>query len=115
MDSNVGQIPGMDLPQSSGGQNVPAAFPAVPGSGGHGTAAGGAQQGSASVALPIEVADEPASDDELDQEWVNRAKDVVERTKSDPYTQSNELNKVKAEYLKARFNKDFNVSNSASK
>lgn len=42
----------------------------------------------------------------LDQEWVNKAKDIVERTQGDPFTQANELSKVKAGYLKARYNKD---------
>lgn len=49
------------------------------------------------------------SDEELDQEWVNKARDIVEQTKSDPFTQSNELHKVRAGYMKARFNKELNV------
>lgn len=53
-----------------------------------------------------------SSDDgseELDQEWVSKAKDIVEKTKSDPFLQSQELSRVKAGYLKVRYNKDFKV------
>jgi hypothetical protein len=46
----------------------------------------------------------------LDQEWVDKAKQIVERTKGDPFLQSKELNKAKAGYLKARYNKDFKVA-----
>ena len=46
---------------------------------------------------------------DLDQEWVNKAKDIVEKTKGDPFTQSRELSKVKAEYLKSRYNKQISV------
>lgn len=48
-------------------------------------------------------------DSEIDQEWVNKAKDIVEQTKDDPFSQSRELNKAKADYLKTRFNKEFKV------
>lgn len=46
----------------------------------------------------------------LDQEWVDKAKQIVERTKGDPFLQSKELSKAKAGYLKARYNKDFKVA-----
>lgn len=49
------------------------------------------------------------SDEELDQEWVNKAKDIVEQTKSDPFTQSNELHRVRVGYMKVRFNKELNM------
>lgn len=49
-------------------------------------------------------------DSAIDQEWVNKAKDIVEQTKGDPFTQSRELNKAKADYLKTRYNKDFKVA-----
>lgn len=98
-DSN--QTPGMNLLQPTGGQNVQA-----------GAATGGAPQAQAAPVGPLQVqiADETATDEQLDQLWVNKAKDIVERTKSDPFAQSNELSKVKAEYLKARFDKDLNAS-----
>lgn len=54
----------------------------------------------------------PADDsntDALDQEWVNKAKAIVEQTKNDPFLESKELSKVKADYLKIRYNKHIKV------
>lgn len=48
--------------------------------------------------------------DLIEKEWIVRAKAVVEQTKNDPYVQNRELNKVKAEYIKKRYNKDIKVS-----
>jgi hypothetical protein len=57
--------------------------------------------------------DDPQQSDnrtnDLDQEWVNKAKDIVEKTKGDPFMQSRELSKVKAEYLKSRYNKHISL------
>lgn len=52
-----------------------------------------------------------ASDDTdaLDEEWVNKAKAIVERTKEDPYIESKELSKAKADYLNVRYNKQIKV------
>lgn len=46
----------------------------------------------------------------LDQEWVDRAKAIVERTKDDPYQESREIGQVKADYLRIRYNKQVNVA-----
>jgi len=43
--------------------------------------------------------------DELDKEWINKAKHIVEQTKQDPFAQSHEIGKIKANYLNTRFNK----------
>lgn len=43
--------------------------------------------------------------DLIEKEWVDKAKELVERTKSDPRQQNIALNKMKADYLKKRFNK----------
>jgi hypothetical protein len=51
---------------------------------------------------------------DLDQEWVNKAKEVVERTKNDPFTLTKELSKVKAEYLKTRYNKEIKADENNS-
>ena|SRR3990167_2179931 len=48
--------------------------------------------------------------DLIEKEWVEKAKSIVNSTKNDPYVQNNELNKVKAEYLKARFNKEVKIA-----
>lgn len=44
-----------------------------------------------------------------DDEWIERARDIVERTQADPYTLSREISRIKAEYVKARYNKDIKV------
>lgn len=48
--------------------------------------------------------------DLIEKEWVSKAKEIVERTKSDPYIQNKEMSKVKAEYIKRRYNKDLKLS-----
>lgn len=50
------------------------------------------------------------SSDDLDEEWVNKAKAIVERTKDDPFTESKELSKTKADYLRIRYNKQIKVA-----
>ncbi len=47
--------------------------------------------------------------DLIEKEWVIRAKGIVLQTKDDPHTQNREMNKVKADYLKKRYNKDLKV------
>jgi hypothetical protein len=56
-----------------------------------------------SVSLP--PASQEASD-ELDQDWVRKAKAIVEETKNNPHGKSSGLAKAKADYLKQRFNRD---------
>jgi hypothetical protein len=46
----------------------------------------------------------------VDDEWVNKARDIAMRYKGDPFMQSRELSKLKAQYVKARYNKDLKVS-----
>jgi hypothetical protein len=48
--------------------------------------------------------------DLIEKEWVNKAKAIVDSTKDDPYKQNKELNRVKADYIKKRYNKDLMVS-----
>lgn len=50
------------------------------------------------------------SSDALDEQWVTKAKAIVEQTKADPYRESNELNKTKADYLRIRYNKQIKVN-----
>ncbi|HET8670803.1 MAG TPA: hypothetical protein VFM05_09320 [Candidatus Saccharimonadales bacterium] len=45
-------------------------------------------------------------DSALDEEWVNKAREIVERTHNDPYLQGREISKIKAQYIKVRYNKD---------
>ena len=48
--------------------------------------------------------------DLIEKEWVMRAKAIVAHTKDDPYNQNREMTKVRADYLKKRYNKDLKVS-----
>jgi len=64
---------------------------------------------------PAPLAAAPPSDadderDDLDEEWVNKAKSIVERTKSDPYIETREISKAKADYLRIRYNKQIKVA-----
>jgi hypothetical protein len=55
----------------------------------------------------------PKTEDEsdaLDEEWINKAKAIVERTRNDPFIESNELSRAKADYLKIRYNKQLKVA-----
>lgn len=54
----------------------------------------------------------PMADDAdlIEKEWVMRAKAIVTHTKDDPYKQNNAMNKVKADYLKKRYNKDLKLN-----
>jgi len=48
--------------------------------------------------------------DLIEKEWVNKAKQIVERTRDDPYKQSEELTGVKADYMKKRYNKTIKLN-----
>lgn len=67
-----------------------------------------ATQGATSAAAAAASVDD--SGDALDEEWINKAKAIVERTKSDPYQESQELGRVKADYLRIRYNKHIKVA-----
>jgi hypothetical protein len=47
--------------------------------------------------------------DLIEKEWVEKAKEIVEQTKLDPFAQNKELNKMKADYMKKRYNKDIKL------
>ncbi len=55
-----------------------------------------------SSALPMTADDI----DLIEKKWVNKAKEIVDETQGDPFKQNQELHKVKADYIKKRFNKD---------
>jgi len=82
---------GLPDPQGGGvtGISQPAASPAV-----------------SPVIDPALIADDT---DLIEKEWVNKAKAIVERTKNDPHTQNKEMTKIKADYLKKRYNKDIKL------
>lgn len=63
---------------------------------------------------PSTVGDTPlaASDDDLiEREWVDKAKRIVQDTRSDPYQQEDKVSKLQADYLKKRYGKDLGSGN----
>lgn len=54
----------------------------------------------------IEIPDEAGDNDLIEKEWVLKAKQIVEHTAEDPFQQQEELSKMKADYLKKRYNRD---------
>jgi hypothetical protein len=53
--------------------------------------------------------------DLIEKEWVVRAKSIVAQTQDDPYKQKNEMSKIKADYIKKRFNKTIPVEDTKKK
>jgi hypothetical protein len=71
-----------------------------------------AQQPNTASGLAV-VSGIPITADDIDlieKQWVSKAKEIVEKTSQDPYLQSKEMNKFKAEYVKKRYNKDVKVT-----
>lgn len=54
----------------------------------------------------------PIADDNdlIEQEWVDKAKAIIEKTREDPHMQNKEISEVKADYIKKRYNKETNVN-----
>ena len=54
----------------------------------------------------------PIADDNdlIEKEWVLKAKEIVAKTKNDPYNQNKEMNVVKADYMQKRYNKTIKLS-----
>lgn len=55
--------------------------------------------------MPTEAADT----DVIEKEWVYKAKQVVAETRQDPYLQVREINKLKADYMQKRYNKELKL------
>ncbi|MBI5357425.1 hypothetical protein HZB74_01100 [Candidatus Saccharibacteria bacterium] len=64
-------------------------------------------QSASNIAAPDDAADA----DLIEKEWVERAKQIVDHTKDDPHEQQKALSRMKADYMKKRYNKDIKVSN----
>jgi hypothetical protein len=55
------------------------------------------------------VADTPAIADDVDvieKEWVDKAQDVIEKTKDDPYQEEEQIEALQRDYLKKRYGKE---------
>jgi len=44
--------------------------------------------------------------DVVEKEWVDRARQIVEQTKNDPYRQEEEVEKLQIDYMKKRYGRD---------
>ncbi len=74
--------------------------------------------GSVQQQLPPAQSTADASSDNttsLDEEWINKARAIVEQTKNDPYMESRELERAKADYLRIRYNKQLKIAEDQSK
>lgn len=56
--------------------------------------------------VDVSTPDTASDSDLIEKEWVEKAKDIVEKTKSNPFQQQKELAKMKADYLKKRYNRE---------
>jgi len=65
------------------------------------------------VATPASFTGIPqiADDNDLiEKEWVLKAKEIVARTRHDPYQQNKQVESFKADYMKKRYNKDIKLT-----
>lgn len=85
------------------GSQMPAIGPATQGQAGTATSYDD-EQGAAQTPL---IADDV---DLIEKEWVHKAKQIVEQTKDNPYARNKQMNEVKADYLKKRYNKDLKIA-----
>ena len=60
------------------------------------------QQSSAIDDNPIVAGDV----DLIEKEWVDRAKKIIDQTKSDPHQREQQVNKLQIDYVKKRYGKD---------
>lgn len=110
--NDIGQFNAMPTPEVSGnlsstatpisgGQHLKPLTSVVP--------IGGApaSQATTSSSLTPQIADDS---DLIEKEWVIKAKEIVSRTKQDPAQQTTEIQHVKADYIKKRFNKDIKLN-----
>lgn len=66
------------------------------------------------VTVPADTGISDANPDHIEHEWVNKVKNVVASTRDDPYQQKDQMSKVKAEYIKKRFNKQIKTDEAAA-
>lgn len=64
------------------------------------------QPQGAAPGMPV-IADDT---DLIEKEWVEKAKEIVARTRQDPYEQNKEVERMKADYMKKRYNKDIKIT-----
>ena len=60
----------------------------------------------APAASSVQVSGTKPEKDLISKEWIIKTKDTIARTRNDPYLQSKELLRIKADFMKTRYNKD---------
>lgn len=60
---------------------------------------------AAAPAPPVVPADEAA----MEQEWIEKAKEIIARTQDDPFMQNKLLSQLKAQYLAARYGRSTGI------
>lgn len=76
------------------------------------------QQGPQNIGLTTAPASSTVADDDLvaadndriEREWVEKAKNIVEQTRQDPYMRTRGFTELKADYLQKRYGKALKVS-----
>jgi hypothetical protein len=56
-----------------------------------------------------DAADQAKDTDRIEKIWIDRAKAVAAKTQDDPFEQKNQMSRVKADYIRKRFNKTLKV------
>jgi hypothetical protein len=64
--------------------------------------------------MPAAPHSDAADSDHIENVWVDKVKDTAARTREDPYIQSSEMSKIKAEYNLKRFNKQIKTDEAAA-
>ena len=72
----------------------------------HGTSQAIVPQGANMSAHSPSIAEDV---DLIEKEWVEKAKHIVSTTRDDPSEQNLEISKLKADYMKKRYNKDLDI------
>ncbi|MBX4188859.1 hypothetical protein KW792_02055 [Candidatus Saccharibacteria bacterium] len=56
---------------------------------------------------PISIDPKAAAQDadRIEQEWIDKAKNIIQRTNDDPHLRKEQVSRIKAEYIQKRFNK----------
>lgn len=66
---------------------------------------------SSVAAVPSDDTPVVANDDDLiEKEWVDKAKQIIARTKDDPYRREQEVSKLQADYLQKRYGRELGAS-----
>ena len=109
------QVVGQTLPLPAQAPNlveqaVPAAPPVAPQPGQNAAPLAGPvpaapPQPSVSSTTKVVVPDTADDSDLIEKEWVAKAKQIVEKTRDNPYLQSQELTHFKSDYMQKRYNK----------